>query len=66
MSDSERPGQQLLCELHDFERRYGMAKGQLSPKEVFALWSALWRFSENVIVDHRQLKTDERKRRRKR
>jgi hypothetical protein len=42
-----------------------MAKGQLSAEEVFALWSALWRFSENVIVDHRQLKADERKRRRR-
>ena len=50
MSDSERPGHQLLCEFHDFERRYGMAKGQLSAEEVFALWSALWRFSENVML----------------
>ena len=41
MSDSERPGHQLLGDLHDFERRYDMAKGQLSADEVFALWSAL-------------------------
>ena len=53
MSDSERPGHQLLCELHDFERRYNIAKGQLSADEVCALWSVLWRFSENVMVDHR-------------
>ena len=66
MSESERSGHQLLGEFHDFERRYDMAKGQLSAEEVFALWSALWRFSENVIVDHRQLKADERKRRRQR
>jgi hypothetical protein len=43
-----------------------MAKDQLSADEVFALWSALWRFSENVIVDHRQRKAAERKRRRQR
>jgi hypothetical protein len=34
MSDSERPGHQLLCEFHDFERRYDMAKGQLSADGV--------------------------------
>ena len=66
MSDNERPGHELLSEFHDFKARYDLAKGQLSADEVFVLWSALWRFSENVIVDHRQLKADERKRRRQR
>ena len=66
MSDSERPGHQLLSELHDFKARYDMAKDQLSADEVFVLWSALWRFSENVIVDHRHLKAEERRRRRQR
>ena len=66
MSNREKPDHKLLCELHDFKGRYDMARGQLSADELLALWSELWRFSENVIVDHRQLKADERRRRRRR
>ena len=64
MSEREHAGSQLWRELHDFEQRYEVAKDQLSAADVFALWSALWRFSEKVIVDHRRLKATERKRRR--
>jgi hypothetical protein len=38
-------------------------KGELSADHVFARWSALWRFAENVIVDHRPLKAAKRQRR---
>jgi hypothetical protein len=64
MNDSERFDSQLRRELHDFEGRYDIAKGELSSDEVFALWTALWRLSEKIIADHRQLKAAERKRRR--
>jgi hypothetical protein len=64
MSEHEHCGSQLWHELQDFEQRYEVAKDQLSAADVFALWSALWRFSERVIVDHRRLKATERKRRR--
>ena len=66
MSDGEQPGHQLRRELHDFEARYDLSKGALSADDVFAIWSALWRFSEKVIADHRRLKAVERKRRRMR
>jgi hypothetical protein len=55
---------QLWRELHDFEGRYNIAKGQLSADELFALQSALWRFSKKVMVDHGQVRAAERKRRR--
>jgi hypothetical protein len=64
MSERERSGSQLWREFHDFERHYEVTKDELSAADVFALWSALWRFSEKVIVDHRRLKATERKRRR--
>ena len=64
MSDSEHPGRRLLRDLHDFEERYDSVKDELSADDTFALWSALWRLSENIIVDHRQLKAAERKRQR--
>lgn len=63
MSDGERPGHQLCQDLHDVEARYDAAKGALSARDVFALWTVLWRFSEKVIADHRRLKAAERKRR---
>ena len=64
MSEQEHSGSQLWREFQDFEQRYEVAKDGLSAADVFALWSALWRFSEKVIVDHRRLKATERKRRR--
>jgi hypothetical protein len=64
MSQSEHSGSQLRRELHGFEQRYEVAKEEPSAADVFALWSALWRFPEKVIVDHRRLKATERKRRR--
>ena len=64
MSEHEHSGSQLRRELYDFEQRYEVAKEELSAADVFALWSALWRFSEKLIVDHRRLKATERKRRR--
>jgi hypothetical protein len=64
MSDRESHGRQIRRELHDLEAHYDLAKGALSADDVFALWSALWRFSEQVIVDHRRLKVAERKHRR--
>jgi hypothetical protein len=64
MSEHEHSGSQLWRQLHDFEQRYEVAKEELSAADVFALWAALWRFSERVIVDHRRLKAAERKRRR--
>jgi hypothetical protein len=66
MSDIARPIQQIWGELHDLEARYDMAKEGFSAEDAFVLWSALWRFSEKVIVDHRRLKVAERKRRRTR
>ena len=64
MSDSDRFDSQLRRELHDFEGRYDIATGDISASEVLALWTMLWRLSEKVIADHRQLKAAERKRRR--
>ena len=64
MSEHEHPSSQLWRERHDFEQLYQVAKDELSAADVFALRSALSRFSERVIVDHRQLKATERKRRR--
>lgn len=64
MSDVERLGRRLSRELQDVEERYDQAKDALSADDMFALWSALWRFSEKVIADHRRLKSAERKRRR--
>jgi hypothetical protein len=64
MSDTERPGRQLLRELQDVEERYDLTKEALSADDMFALWSTLWRFSEKVIAGHRRLKSAERKRRR--
>jgi hypothetical protein len=66
MSDGSRPGSQLWREFHDFERRYELAKDQLSADDMLALWSALWRFAKHVSVDQRRLKVVERKRQRAR
>jgi hypothetical protein len=66
MSDGARPIQQLWGELRDLEARYELAKEAFSAEDAFVLWSALWRFSEKVIVDHRRLKVAERKQRRTR
>lgn len=66
MSDTERPSHKLLRDLHDLEGRYGRVKNQPSANELFALWSALWQFSERAIADHRQLKANQRKRQQQR
>jgi hypothetical protein len=63
MSDGERSSRQLVQALRDVEARYDAAKSELAADDVFALWAALWRFSEKVIADHRRLKAAERKRR---
>jgi hypothetical protein len=66
MNDGDHSDYQLRRELHNLEARYDMAKGELSADDAFELWSALWRFSEKVIADHRRLKAAERKHRRTR
>ncbi len=66
MNDGDHTRGRLWQELFDLERRYDAAKAALSADEVFALWSALWRFSEKALADHRRLKTVERKRRQRR
>ena len=64
MSDREPAADRLLDLLHDLEARYDAARDELSADAVFVIWTALWRFSEKVIADHRRLKAAERKRRR--
>ena len=62
MSDEGKSSQRLMSMLRDVETHYDMTKNDLSVHEMLAFWSALWRLSEKVITDHRQLKIASRKR----
>lgn len=66
MNDEGKSSQRLMSMIRDVEMHYDMTKNELSVPEMLAFWSALWRLSEKVIADHRQLKIANRKRQRAR
>ncbi|HEU5012651.1 MAG TPA: hypothetical protein VFT66_08915 [Roseiflexaceae bacterium] len=64
MSDEGEASQRLMRMLHDVEMQYDTLKNDLSVPEMIAFWSALWRLSEKVVADRRQIKIANRKRQR--
>jgi|SwirhisoilCB2_FD_contig_31_26771940_length_339_multi_4_in_0_out_0_2 hypothetical protein len=64
MSDEGEASQRLMRMLHDVEMQYDTLKSDLSVPEMIAFWSALWRLSEKVVADRRQIKIANRKRQR--